>query len=195
MSLLSWLSGSGNARTSTSTGTAPSQYEQALTQRSLNSWRDFINEFSRAQDTMINLTSNVDERRNRSLMDASATAMEKSGFGSRNMSDAVAAGRPANSGPMMRDTMLRADVFRQGLGAAAGATEPALYEMRNRGRLKAAAIGRDLSDSSSLAMGELARDATQNAIVNAQTRMSERNAWLNGGFGMAGMYAATKYKI
>lgn len=182
----------GSDKPSSSTGTQQTQYERALAEKAAADWNDYVTRFPMVEDTITRLTSNTAQRRQRAMADASAIGMEQSGFGARAVADS---GRPANSGPVMRDMTDRANVFRRGLGAAAGATEPALYEMKQRGRLSVASSLRGLEDAAQLSMGQLAQDATRDAIITAQNRMTARNAWAEGLANAAGMYAGYKMPI
>jgi hypothetical protein len=183
----------GDDKPSSSSGTQQSQYERALATRAATDWNDYVTRFAPVEDSVVRLTSNTDARRRRAMDDAASTAIVQSGWGSRGVADAVAAGRAANTGATTRETISKANVYRRGLGAAAGAVEPALYEMKQRGRLKVAANLRGLQDAATISMGQLAQDATRNAITDAQSDMARRNAWLEAGFGAAGMAAAANF--
>jgi hypothetical protein len=180
----------GDDKPSASTGTQQTQMERAMAERAIQDWNRFLQIGPAVEDTLTRLSSNLQERRQRAMMDASATAMEQSGFGA----DAIArSGVPANAAPILRDTTDRANVFRRGLAAVPGVLEPNLQSLRTGGQLKIAANLRGLQDDANLMTGSLARDATQVAIENAQTRMASRNAMLEAGFGALGMGVAAKW--
>lgn len=182
--------GGGSNKSAVAAATKQTEYEKASAEQAINSWNDFVTRFAPVEDRFIQLTGNTGARRSRALADASAEAYTKSGADARSIIDS---GRRPADGPTMAGFRERTNTFRRGLAAAAGATEPALYETQQRGRLKLAALGRGLSDASMTNMGSIARDASAVAIENAQNRMAERNAMLDAAFGATGMWAAQKY--
>jgi hypothetical protein len=173
---------------SASTGTQQTQTERALAERAAADWNRYIDRFAPVEDIIPSLTSNLRERRQRAMMDASATAMDQSGFGADTI---TRSGMPANSAPIIGDNAARATVFRRGLAAVPGALEPNLQSLKTGGQLKVAANLRGLQDNANLVTGSLARDATQTAIETAQARDAARYAALEAGFGAAGMATAS----
>lgn len=182
--------GGGSNKSAVAAATKQTEYEKASAEQAINSWNDFVTRFAPVEDRFIQLTTNAGARRSRALSEASADAYEASGANARSIADA---GRPATDGPTMAGFRERTNVFRRGLAAASGATEPALYETAQRARLKLAAQGRGLADASMTSMGTLARDATALAIEDAQNRMARRNAIVDGVMGAAGMGLAAKF--
>jgi hypothetical protein len=101
----------------------------------------------------------------------------------------------ARSGVAFGDIADRADNYRRGLGLAAGAIEPALWERETRGKLKLAALGRGIADTSAGLNLEHARNVSSTAMDRAQIRIGERAQMLDAAFGAAGLWAGSKPEV
>lgn len=167
-----------------------SEADRATAETSAQRWNDFLVRYAPVQDRFVQLINDASAQRRMAVGRANAEAVQASGIGPTAVQSQLTTGSRSGTVRAAGDISDRASVTRRGLAAAFGEIEPGIKEREVRGKLKVAAIGRDLQDMADLSTIDLGRMATQSGLDRAARALETKYGAINAVAGAAGLYAA-----
>jgi hypothetical protein len=172
----------------------PTAQEEALTKQNIRNWNVQVTDVEPMVDRYVEVTGDTgyakDQLKTQGAVTAANNLLGKEGdkglmAATINRGSGLSAG---NTVAMGQNTNMYSDVVAQNAGASSLAARG-----RELGGLqKVISIGRGLSDASNAGLAAVGRNATENAIAEAQAKLNASQQLVGAAASAAGMYAREK---
>jgi hypothetical protein len=172
----------------------PTAQEEALTKQNIRNWNVQVTDVEPMVDRYVDITSDTgyasDQLKTQGAVTAAQNILGSEGdkglmAATINRGSGLSAG---NTVAMGQNTNMFSDVVAQN----AGASDLAARGRKLGGLQKVISIGRGLSDASNASLAAVGRNATENAIAEAQAKLNSQQQLIGAASSAAGMYAREK---